>query len=149
MTPPPAAYFVIISTSKTPRFVKWMINTDNSYNILKSVTDSANLILSPRKCSNNYVELTKSMEQIVRSLSLLNSTITMPTHLQEVCKIIDDLIQADVVNKNLMGDNMKSRLAEIQQEKAALKESGLRPTPARCGNYNANLERIIGINILK
>ena len=128
---PPAAYFIIISSSKTPRFVKWMVNTDNSYNILKSITDAAKLVVNPRKCSDIQSEFTQSVEQIIRSLNQANPSIKMPTKLQEVCEVVDDLVQADAVNHSLMGDSLKRRLVEIRHEMAALSKSGLRPTLAR------------------
>ena len=128
---PPVAYILIISSSKTPRFVNWMVNTDNSYNILKSVTDAAKLSVSGKKISDIQSEFTASVEQIIRSLSQMNPSIKMPTKLQEVCEVVNDLIQADAVNQHLMGENLRRRLEEILQEKAALVERGLRPTVAR------------------
>ena len=108
-----------------------MVNTDNSYNILKSVTDAAKLSVSGKKISDIQSEFTASVEQIIRSLSQMNPSIKMPTKLQEVCEVVNDLIQADAVNQHLMGENLRRRLEEILQEKAAFVERGLRPTVAR------------------
>ena len=128
---PPAAYFIIISSSKTPRFVRWMVNTDNSYNILKSIMDAAKLVVNARKCSDIQSEFAQSVKQIICLLNQANQSIRLPTKLQEVCKVVDDLVQAEGVNHSLMGDSLKRRLAEICHKMAALSESGLRPTLAR------------------
>ena len=72
---PPASYFIIISSSKTPGFVRWMVNTDNSYNILKSIADAAKLVVNAKKCSDIQSEFAQFTEQISRSLNQSNQSI--------------------------------------------------------------------------
>ena len=108
-----------------------MVNTDNSYNILKSIADAAKLVVNAKKCSDIQSEFSQSTEQIIRSLNQSNQSIRMPTKLQEVREVVDNLVQADVVSHSMMGDSLKRRLAEICHESAALAESGLRPMLAR------------------
>ena len=110
------AYTVTVMKDKHPKGFYWMANTNNSYDMLKAILKKSGMTLEATKAP---LEPTKAiqdyMEQTVGVLKDKLKGLIVPNQAVEICMVVRDLIDRDLVVETDMGEAMKKLYKELTE----------------------------------
>ena len=127
-------YLIFISAKKDkhPLMLYWMTETPNCYTLLKAMVEkSGQYEFYGHKTKPDYEGFHEDAGQFLLAQKGDTSGLDIPKRLEEISEIADSLIAHNLMDKSLMGPQMKRRLSELRAEEKVLEENGKRPTAAR------------------
>ena len=112
------AYYVVIKKDKKLKAFYWMVNSAKSYSLLHSMAKAHNLNMTADKAPS--VELTEEikgyLDTAVKALQIEDPSITKPSKPVELCEVLKDLINKDLIKEDSMGESLQSRLEELKRQ---------------------------------